>query len=288
MNVLSRPAEVGYVARRLRRPADRHLGGLARGGGQGRRPTRASSELYVVSTPGMPGAVGRPSASSSCWTAAPAVAAAAPDRPGRHRGGHLHLRHDRPAEGRRAHPLPAAHELRHARAAVRHPRRRRRPRRRCRCSTSSASPACSTSASASARRCRWCRASTPPRSSRSSSATGSRCSRACRRCTSRCSTTRTSTKYDLASLRVGISGGAPIPAEVLDAFERRVRRRDPRGLRAVRDARRRRRSTSAPTSAGSTASASRSGASRCEIWDDAGHVLPPGRRARRRDRRARA
>ena len=28
-------------------------------------------------------------------------------------------------------------------------------------------------------------------------------------------------QYDVSSLRVGISGGAPIPAEVLDAFERR-------------------------------------------------------------------
>ena len=33
--------------------------------------------------------------------------------------------------------------------------------------------------------------------------------------------TRTSTGYDLSALRVGVSGGAPIPAEVLDAFERR-------------------------------------------------------------------
>ena len=41
--------------------------------------------------------------------------------------------------------------------------------------------------------------------------------------------------YDLSSLRVGISGGAPIPAEVIDAFERTFGIVDPRGLRAVRD-----------------------------------------------------
>ena len=42
-------------------------------------------------------------------------------------------------------------------------------------------------------------------------------------------------RYDLSSLRVAISGGASIPAPVLDAFEARFGAGDPGGLRDDRD-----------------------------------------------------
>ena len=46
-----------------------------------------------------------------------------PRSPERHRGADLHQRHDGEAQGRRAHPLPAVHELHHRRPAVRGPQR---------------------------------------------------------------------------------------------------------------------------------------------------------------------
>ena len=79
------------------------------------------------------------------------------------------------------------------------------------------------------------------------------------------------------SLRVGVSGGAPIPAEVLDAFERKfgVVILEGYGLSETRldhDVQRQRRA-----SARSTASASRSGASRCRSGTTHDRPLPPGR-----------
>ena len=83
--------------------------------------------------------------------------------------------------------------------------------------------------------------------------------------------------YDLSSLRIGVSGGAPIPAEVLDAFERTFGIVDPRGLRAVRDRvdddvqpQRRGPPGLQRRQARSTASRSRSGTRE-------GRSLPPGR-----------
>ena len=134
--------------------------------------------------------------------------------------------------------LPAAHERRHPGPALRHPGRRRRADRRCRCSTSSGCPASSTSACGSPRRCRWCRASTPSTVLEAIQRDRVTVFEGVPTMYIALLNHPDLDRYDLSSLRVGISGGAPIPAEVLDAFERAVRRRDPRGLRPVGDRRR--------------------------------------------------
>ena len=63
-------------------------------------------------------------------------------------------------------------------------------------------------------------ASTPRRRSRSSAATRSPSSRASRRCTPGCCTSRTPTSYDMSSLRTCISGGSAMPVEVMKNFEK--------------------------------------------------------------------
>jgi long-chain acyl-CoA synthetase len=82
--------------------------------------------------------------------------------------------------------------------------------------------------------------------------------------------------YDLSSIRVGISGGAPIPAEVLDAFERRFGVVILEGYGMSE--------TAATTTFNPSADERRVYSIGKPIWgveveirDDAGHVLPPGR-----------
>ena len=70
-------------------------------------------------------------------------------------------------------------------------------------------------------RCRSSRGSTRPRCWPRSSATGPPSSRACRPCSSACWLIPSWTDYNVSSLRIAISGGASIPAPVLDAFEQR-------------------------------------------------------------------
>jgi len=81
--------------------------------------------------------------------------------------------------------------------------------------------------------------------------------------------------YDLSSIRVGISGGAPIPAEVLDAFERRFGVVILEGYGMSE--------TAATTTFNPSADERRVYSIGKPIWgvevqirDDAGHVLPPG------------
>ena len=59
-----------------------------------------------------------------------------------------------------------------------------------------------------------------PRRSRSSAATRSPSSRASRRCTPGCCTSRTPAAYDMSSLRTCISGGSAMPVEVMKKFEK--------------------------------------------------------------------
>ena len=82
--------------------------------------------------------------------------------------------------------------------------------------------------------------------------------------------------YDLSSIRVGISGGAPIPAEVLDAFERRFGVVILEGYGMSE--------TAATTTFNPSPDERRVYSIGKPIWgveveirDDAGHVLPPGR-----------
>ena len=82
-------------------------------------------------------------------------------------------------------------------------------------------------------------------------------------------------RYDLSSLRVGVSGGAPIPAEVIDRFERRfgVVILEGYGL-----------SETASTTTMNVSAAERKVYSvgkpiwgvEVEVWDDRHRVLPPG------------
>ena len=90
----------------------------------------------------------------------------------------------------------------------------------------------------------------------------SRSSPACRRCTSHCSTTRASDEYDVSSLELCMTGGAPMPVEVMGAFEKKFERRDPRGLRPLRDVACFAASTSSASRAKRARSATRSGVSR--------------------------
>ena len=83
-------------------------------------------------------------------------------------------------------------------------------------------------------------------------------------------------RYDLSSIRVGVSGGAPIPAEVLDAFERRFGVVILEGYGMSE--------TAATTTFNPSADERRVYSIGKPIWgvevevrDDAGHVLPPGR-----------
>ena len=83
-------------------------------------------------------------------------------------------------------------------------------------------------------------------------------------------------RYDLSSVRVGVSGGAAIPAEVLDAFERRFGVVILEGYGMSE--------TAATTTFNPSADERRVYSIGKPIWgveveirDDAGHVLPPGR-----------
>ena len=173
MNVLLKAPRGGLPPRRLAGRGADHLGRARRRGREGRRRRGRGDGRSWSSTPGVPeapaGAPVRAAAGRRARTRRPLR----PDRPRRHRGDRLHLGHHRHA--RRA-PSSRHFQLYMnadtpgrlfgirdddvilARAAavprlraVEHPQRR---------------------ASGSARRCRWCRGSTPPRCSRSSSATG--------------------------------------------------------------------------------------------------------------------
>ena len=185
----------------------------------------------MVNTPGIPEAtVGAPF--ESLMTADPTgPGAARVPRPGRHRGDHLHVGNHGHPEGRRAHALPAVHELRHPGPGVRHPRRRRHPRR--------AAAVPRVRAVEPAQRGRPLRRDAVPgpplrgraRCSRSSSATGPPSSPASPRCSSRCWTTRTSTPTDVASLRVGHLRRRRDPGGGPQRVREEVRRPDPRGLR---------------------------------------------------------
>ena len=103
--------------------------GIGGRGGQGDRRGRGRAPLrrqHAGRSPRRRSARG----SSRCMAADPTSPAPLEQpRPGRHRGDHLHLGHHGHAQGRRAHALPAVHELRHPGPGVRHPRRRRHPRR---------------------------------------------------------------------------------------------------------------------------------------------------------------
>jgi long-chain acyl-CoA synthetase len=83
-------------------------------------------------------------------------------------------------------------------------------------------------------------------------------------------------KYDLSSIRVGVSGGAPIPSEVLDAFERRFGVVILEGYGMSE--------TAATTTFNPSADERRVYSIGKPIWgveveirDDAGNALPPGR-----------
>ena len=81
--------------------------------------------------------------------------------------------------------------------------------------------------------------------------------------------------YDLSSFRVAISGGAAIPAEVLEEFERRVGVVILEGY-GLSEPPRRPRSTRALPNASPTASVSRSGGTEVAIWDKTTSHCPLG------------
>ena len=128
MNVLFKAGEVGYVL------ADAGARLLVTWAGAAEEAAKGAAdagitELFVLDTPGRPARRRRPALRAPAGGRPVRRPAAAPVRPRRHRRHRLHRRHDGPPQGRRAEPLPAAHERRHPRPAVRHPRRRRRPHR---------------------------------------------------------------------------------------------------------------------------------------------------------------
>ena len=81
----------------------------------------------------------------------------------------------------------------------------------------------------------------------------------------------------MSSLRVAISGGASIPAPVLDAFEERFGVLILEGYGLTETASTTTFNMQRRPSAAPTASASRSGAPQTQVWDDDGSALPPGK-----------
>ena len=111
MNPLLKAPEVGYHLREQRRegcwsPSTAFAAEAAKGAAEA-----GDVPLYVVHTgPASAGAGPTDAATSTRCTSTEALDIE-PHRPRRHRGAHLHQRHHRQAQGRRAHPLPAVHEL---------------------------------------------------------------------------------------------------------------------------------------------------------------------------------
>ena len=141
------------------------------------------------------------------------------------------------AQGRRAHPREPAQQRRGRRASL-FDARATTPSSsaRCRCSTPSGRRAGMNAAICARRDADAAsRASTRPRRSRSSSATRSPSSRACRRCTARCSTTTATRTFDTSCAR-GVRLRRRGDAGRADARLRGgVRLQGPRGLRPVGD-----------------------------------------------------
>ncbi len=161
MNVLLKAAEVAFQLGDCRRPA------LITWAGVGEEAAKALAEagvqeLYVVSTPGPPEVVDGGALRDRCSTSTRACPPPLVQTdPGDTAVIDLHLRHDRSAEGRRAHPLPAVDERRHPWPAVRHPRGRRRPRRAAAVPRLRAVERAEHLRPLRRPRCRSCRASTP-------------------------------------------------------------------------------------------------------------------------------
>ena len=106
MNVLLKAPEVAFGLGDARARALITWAGLAEEAAKGAAEAGRRA-VFVVNTPGAPEApAGR--RSRSCSPSSRTGAPLEPDRPRRHRGDRLHLRHHGPPEGRRAHPLPAA------------------------------------------------------------------------------------------------------------------------------------------------------------------------------------
>ena len=143
---------------------------------------------------------------------------APPDRARRHRGDPLHLGHDGQAEGRRAQPREPAPQLRGRRAAA----RARSPRRtsrspRSRSSTRSGRPASRTRRSRRAGASRSCRASRPDDAA--ATIARDRVTLFAGVPTMYFALLHHAGAVDFSSVKWCLSGGAPMPVEVMKAFE---------------------------------------------------------------------
>ena len=285
LNPLLRAPEVAYHLQRQRRQGADHVRDV-RGGGGRRRRSAGRRRAHLRRHPagrrrparghrGVRRAVPRPRT----------PATSSPLSAGRHRGAALHQRHDRQAQGRRAHPLPAVHELHRSPAS---------------CSASEPddvalavlplfhvfglSSVLNIAVRFGGTMVLVPRFELGPVHRRDRAAPLHDLPRRARRCTSRCCRP-TSAGRDLSSLRVGVSGGAAIPGEVIRAFEEKFPGVvDARGLRPVGDVEPRDVQRSAPSERRVLSIGKPIWGVEVKVVDEDGKELPARRGPRRRDR----